>query len=190
MADPVPERAGRAHRRWWLIGTIAVVVIALDQLSKWWALDTLTTRTIDVVWTLRFALARNPGAAFSLGSGSGITRFLPLLVLGVVAVVIWQGRAALTRSGAVALGMIVGGALGNIVDRALRTDGGAFFSGKVVDFIDLQWWPVFNIADAAVVCGGILLVLSSIWAERGAARADAASGAADPSDAPAAGSGS
>jgi signal peptidase II len=161
---------GARGRRWWLIAAVAGAVIVLDQLTKWWAVTTLTTRVIDVVWTLRLQLARNQGAAFSLGSGSGFTRFLPLLVVGVVAVVIWQGRAALSAPGAVSLGLIVGGALGNLIDRALRTNGGAFFSGGVVDFIDLQWWPVFNVADAAVVCGGILLVVSSLWTERRVAR--------------------
>ena len=174
-----------AGRRWWLIATIAVAVIIVDQLTKWWAVSTLTTRTIDVVWTLRLQLAHNQGAAFSLGAGSGFTRFLPVLVLGVVGIVIWQGRAALSTAGAVSLGLIVGGALGNLIDRALRTNGGAFFSGGVVDFIDLQWWPVFNVADAAVVCGGILLVASSIWTERREARADGAT-----ADAPATGTGS
>lgn len=189
MTDPdVTAPAGRAApRRWWLIGAIALGVLVVDQLTKWWALEELATRTIDVVWTLRFHLARNPGAAFSLGAGSGITRFLPLAVLVVVGVVIWRGRAALTRSGAVALGMIVGGAVGNIVDRALRADGGDLFSGAVVDFIDLQWWPVFNVADAAVVCGGILLVVSSFWHDRAAAGDGSVT---DGAEAPASGSGS
>jgi signal peptidase II len=178
--------AGAGGRRWWLIASIGAAVIVVDQLTKWWAVNTLTTRTIDVVWTLRLHLARNQGAAFSLGSGSGFTRFLPLIVLVVVGVVIWKGRAALSASGAVALGLIVGGALGNLIDRALRTDGGAFFSGGVIDFIDLQWWPVFNVADSAVVCGGILLVVSSVWTERRESRAPAASADAD---APAPGAG-
>jgi signal peptidase II len=187
-SDDVTSTSGGAHRRWWLIAAVAVVVIAIDQLSKWWALNTLATRTIDVVWTLRFNLARNQGTAFSFGSGSGITRYLPLIVLVVVGVVIWQGRAALTKTGAVALGLVVGGALGNIVDRALRTNGGAFFSGGVVDFIDPQWWPIFNVADSAVVCGGILLVLSTIWAERRHGDDEGPNPAA--TDAPATGAGS
>jgi signal peptidase II len=57
--------------------------------------------------------------------------------------------------------MIVGGALGNVLDRAFRSDSG-FFQGGVIDFIDLQWWPVFNIADIGVVCGAILLVISTL----------------------------
>ena len=66
-----------------------------------------------------------------------------------------------TRLAAVALAMIVGGALGNVVDRALRAGNGGFLGGSVVDFIDLQWWPVFNVADMGVVVGAILLVVSS-----------------------------
>jgi signal peptidase II len=56
--------------------------------------------------------------------------------------------------------MIVGGALGNVIDRAVRSDAG-FLRGSVIDFIDLQWWPVFNIADVGVVCGAILLVIAT-----------------------------
>ncbi len=63
-----------------------------------------------------------------------------------------------------ALGLILGGALGNLADRAFR--GSGFFGGGVVDFIDLQWWPVFNVADSCVVIGGILLVIVTLFARR------------------------
>jgi signal peptidase II len=65
-----------------------------------------------------------------------------------------------SRWGAVAVGLVLGGALGNLVDRVLR-DGSGFLGGAVVDFIDAQWWPVFNVADIAVSVGGVLLVLVS-----------------------------
>src|SRR5207245_1794837 len=123
------------------IAVVAAVIIILDQLSKWWAVNALTDRAIPVVWTLQFNLAHNTGAAFSLGRGNDVTRLLPLLVLGVVVFFIWQSRGAITTTGAIAMGMVVGGALGNLIDRALRTNGGGFFSGGVVDFIDFQWWP-------------------------------------------------
>ncbi len=160
--------AAPLRRRYGLIAATAAIVIALDQLTKWWAVNALTERTIDVVWTLRLYLTRNQGAAFSVGRGSELTRFLPLLVLVVVVFFIFQGRTADRVPGAVALGMIVGGALGNLIDRALRTNGGAFFSGGVIDFIDFQWWPVFNVADMAVVCGGILLVVVNLRSDRSA----------------------
>ncbi len=61
-----------------------------------------------------------------------------------------------SKSVVVAVGLVVGGAIGNLIDRAFRTDTG-FLKGGVVDFIDLQWWPVFNIADAAIVVGGVMM---------------------------------
>ena len=74
----------------------------------------------------------------------------------------WRGGAALNRAGAVAVGLVIGGALGNLADRALRTDGGGLLSGGVVDFIDFQWWPVFNVADSAVVIGALLFAALSV----------------------------
>lgn len=156
-------------RQYAVIAVLAVVVLALDQLSKAWAVDALSDRTIPVVWTLQLNLAHNTGAAFSVGRGNELMRFVPLAVLLVVFYLVWHSRQAMTRAGGVAIGMILGGAVGNLADRALRTDGGAFFSGAVVDFIDFQWWPVFNVADMGVVCGGILLVVVSLWSERRAA---------------------
>ena len=144
-----------------LFGAVAIGWVLADQLSKAWAVSSLDDRTIDVVWTLRFHLTMNYGASFSLGSGFGA--WIGLLALVVVGVLVWKGGSVRSRLGAVALGMIVGGALGNVLDRAFRSDSG-FFQGGVVDFIDFQWWPVFNIADIGVVCGAILLVISTLLA--------------------------
>lgn len=156
-ATDAPAAAPGTHRV--LFGVVAVVWLALDQLTKWWAVSSLDDRTVDVVWTLRFQLAVNHGASFSLGTGFGA--WIGLLALVVVGVLVWQGRSVRSRLGAIALGMIVGGALGNVVDRATRS-GDGFLGGGVVDFIDLQWWPVFNVADIGVVCGAILLVVSML----------------------------
>lgn len=152
--------------RWGLVGAVAVATLLVDQLTKWWAMNALADgHTIPVVWTLRLALYQNTGAAFSMGRDSDWVRFLPLIVLIAVAVIGWRSRSALTRTGAVAVGLIIGGAVGNIIDRATRVEpGGGFFSGGVVDFIDLQWWPVFNAADAAIVVGAALLFLVQ-WRE-------------------------
>ena len=81
-------------------------------------------------------------------------------MLAGVVYFIWSNGRSLRPAAAIAVGMIVGGALGDLVDRALRTNGGSFFSGSVVDFIDFQWWPVFNLADMGVVVGGFLLVFA------------------------------
>jgi signal peptidase II len=112
-------------------------------------------------------LARNTGAAFSRFGGQG--PLIGVLAIGIVAVLLWQGRTVSSRVGAVALGMILGGAVGNLIDRAVR--GGGFMHGAVVDFINPQWWPVFNVADSCVVVGAILLVIVSVVAP---GRADAA----------------
>lgn len=156
-----------------MFALVAVGWFAFDQLSKWWAVSGLGDGTVDVVGSLRFQVAVNHGASFSLGTGLGA--WIGVFALVVVGVLVWQGRSVRSRLGAVAMGLIVGGALGNVADRAFRGDG--FFDGGVIDFIDLQWWPVFNVADIGVVCGAILLVLSMLRAPTDGG-ADAAPGIA------------
>jgi signal peptidase II len=141
-----------------LVAAVAAVVIAIDQLTKTWAVNTLVTRDIDLVGSLRLHLARNRGAAFSVGFGGG--GVVAILAIAVVVVLIAVGRSLDTRVGVLSLGLVLGGALGNIADRVFR-DGSGFLGGAVVDFIDLQWWPVFNVADMAVSVGGVLLVLTA-----------------------------
>jgi len=109
---------------------------------------------------LRLQVTTNTGAAFSLAGGAG--PIIAVLALGVVGFLLWQGRTIASRAGSVALGLILGGALGNLADRAFRGNG--FFGGGVIDFIDVQWWPVFNVADSCVVIGGIMLVIVTLLA--------------------------
>jgi signal peptidase II len=143
-----------------LFAGVAVGLLLLDQLSKSWAVRQLGDgEVIDVVWTLRFNLAFNSGASFSMGEGWG--RWIALVAVLIVGLLVWQGLQVRSRLASVALGMIVGGALGNVIDRAFRAGGDGFLGGSVVDFIDFQWWPVFNIADMGVVIGAILLVVAS-----------------------------
>jgi signal peptidase II len=158
-ANPSAERVGPVapptpRARWPLLLGAAAAVLAADQLTKWWALETLDTRTIDVVWTLRFNLTINYGSAFSVAEGRGAV--ISLLALVIVAVLLRSGRYATRPGMAVAIGLVFGGAVGNLIDRAFR-EGDGFLGGGVVDFIDLQWWPVFNVADAAIVVGALLL---------------------------------
>ncbi|WP_195210246.1 signal peptidase II [Actinomarinicola tropica] len=154
------NRAAAGSARWIRALGIAAVVVALDQATKHWALGALSDdRTIDLVGSLRFNLAFNTGASFSMGSGMG-----PVFAVIVVVVVIALLRFIRTVPGRLnlfAAGIIVGGALGNLVDRIFR-DGSGFLGGAVVDFIDLQWWPIFNVADIGVV-GGALLLLVGTW---------------------------
>jgi len=147
-----PATAQRA--RWSLLLGTAAAVLAIDQLTKWWAVETLDTRTIDIVWTLRLHLTINYGSAFSVAPGRGAV--ISVLALVVVAILLRSGRYATKPAMAVAIGLVSGGALGNLIDRAFRA-GDGLLGGGVVDFIDLQWWPVFNVADCAIVVGALTL---------------------------------
>ena len=142
----------------WVVAVIGLAVIVLDQVTKIWAASELVDRNIDLVWTARFNLHRNYGSAFGLGSSFG--RWLGLIIFAVVIGVILYARRITDRRMLVLFGAIIGGAIGNLIDRLLRAEDG-FMSGGVIDFIDFQWWPIFNVADMAVVCGAIgLMVLS------------------------------
>jgi signal peptidase II len=132
----------------------AVPVVALDQLTKWWALEALADGAVHVAWTLDLRLTFNSGASFSLGPG--LTPFLTVIGVVLVGLLVVMARGMTTTASALALGLMLGGALGNLGDRLFRDHGGA-----VVDFVDFGWWPVFNVADAGLVCGAILLVLVS-----------------------------
>ena len=141
---------------------IASVVIA-DQASKSWALNSLSDgRTIDLVWTLRFNLVFNSGMAFSKGQGLG--RLIGLLAIGVAVWLWFSLRKATSRLSVIGTSMLIGGALGNVVDRMFR--GEKWLAGAVVDFIDLQWFPVFNIADSAVTVGAAMLIFASVATSR------------------------
>jgi signal peptidase II len=143
------------------VAVVALVVIAIDQLTKWWAVERLSDGNIDVIWTLRLSLVRNEASAFSIGGGSWWGPLVSLLALVVIVVLVWQARSATSRWTAVAAGLVAGGAIGNVIDRAARSDRG-FLRGGVVDFVDFQWWPVFNVADVAVVVGVLLLFATSL----------------------------
>lgn len=157
MSTPEP-----AISRWGPVLSIAIVVLVADQLTKSWAVNALADgHIIDLVSTLRFRLAFNTGMSFSLGSGSGA--LIAPLALVVVGAMLWMARRMTSRLGLAAVGLIAGGAIGNVVDRVFRS-GDGFLGGGVVDFIDLQWWPVFNVADMGVVVGAVLLLIST-WME-------------------------
>jgi signal peptidase II len=161
-----------AGARWALMLVVAAAVLALDQGTKAWAVAALDDgHVIELVGSLQLQLTRNAGAAFSLGNGRG--PLISLLALVVVALLLRTGRHAASRPMAVALGLVLGGAFGNLIDRAFRTDDG-FLGGAVIDFIDLQWWPVFNLADSAIVVGAILLFLVQ-WRDTGPERESPAS---------------
>jgi signal peptidase II len=155
-ASPAGASRSRPGARWPLLLGTAAVVLVLDQLSKWWAVEVLDTRTIDLVGSLRLRLTINYGSAFSLANGRG--PLISLLAIVIVVILLRSGRHATRPAMAIAIGMVLGGAFGNLLDRAFRA-GDGFLGGGVVDFVDLQWWPVFNVADSAIVVGAIGLFL-------------------------------
>jgi len=142
---------------------IAFAVVLLDQLTKHWAINALSDgRTIDVVWTLRFNLAFNSGMAFSRGTGLG-----PVIAVVATVVIVWlliSLRTAGSRLSVFGMGMVIGGAAGNLIDRIFRGD--AWLRGAVVDFIDFQWFPIFNIADTAINVGAAALILNAFLQAR------------------------
>ena len=154
MTDTVATGPANRHSAAALVSAAAVV--AVDQLAKWWALEALDGgRIIDLVWTLRLRLVFNTGAAFS--SFQGLGPLLGVAAVAVAAALLLNRRLVSGRWSGIAAGCIAGGALGNLADRLFRSDDG-FLNGAVVDFIDVQWWPVWNVADMGVVLGGAALV--------------------------------
>ena len=143
----------------WALPVVALLVYGLDQATKHWALEDLADGPVDIVGSLRLNLAFNTGAAFSGGRGFG-PLIAVLVVIVVIVLILGRRRVIHSALGTVAVGLIAGGAVGNLSDRLLRAGDGVL-GGAVVDFVDLQWWPVFNVADAAVVVGGFLLVVDS-----------------------------
>ena len=142
---------------------VALVVVILDQLTKYIAVDRLSDgREVHVFWTLQWNLAFNSGMAFSRGRGLGPV--IGLLALLVVIVLVVSSANTDSRLSRIAAGMLIGGALGNLLDRVFRGDG--LLDGAVVDFIDFQWWPIFNIADIGVTVGAVLFAFASLRAPK------------------------
>ena len=138
---------------------ISAVIVLLDQVSKAWALiDLADGRIIHVIWTMQFNLTYNRGMAFSRGTGIGpIIGVIGLVVVLLLLLSLRRADNALTR---VATGLIIGGAVGNILDRLFR--GSGWMRGAVIDFIDFQWWPVFNIADMAIMIGAATMMVAML----------------------------
>jgi len=147
---------------------VAVAIAVVDQLTKRWAVGRLTPggcelpdSCIDLILGLRLHLVFNTGAAFARGQGFG--QMLGVVVSIVTLVLLFVAWRRHDVIGSLLLGAIAGGAIGNLIDRVTRAEDG-LLSGAVVDFIDPGWWPVFNVADAAVVCG-VLGFIALSWLE-------------------------
>ena len=149
--EPGPPRRVR------VLLAVAATVLAADILSKVIVVATLSSRPpvrlLGGLLTLR--VDRNPGAAFSIGTS--MTLVFSAIALSVIVFILRTSRRIRSVPWAVTLGLLLGGATGNLLDRLLRSPGP--LRGYVVDWIQLPHWPVFNVADSAIVCGGILAVL-------------------------------
>ncbi|MCA1692611.1 MAG: signal peptidase II [Acidimicrobiales bacterium] len=158
----VAERDGEAEalttvrRGTGLLLAVAAGVLILDQLTKAWALAALEDGPIDLIGSVQLNLIRNTAGAFGLGGA--FIPFLALAALGLVIYLAASGATARRPVLSVAVGLVLGGALGNLADRVFRDPG--LLRGAVVDFVDLKVWPVFNVADAAITCGCAVLLVA------------------------------
>ncbi|WP_415950868.1 signal peptidase II [Streptomyces sp. KLOTTS4A1] len=153
-----PE-APKGRRRILALFAVAAVAYALDLISKMIVVAKLEHHEpIEIIgdW-LRFEAIRNAGAAF--GMGQAFTIVFTFIAATVIVVIVRLARKLYSLPWAIALGLLLGGALGNLTDRLLRAPG--VFEGHVVDFIAPKNFAVFNLADSAIVCGGILIVILS-----------------------------
>jgi signal peptidase II len=138
-------------RRGLLIAGVAGAVAALDQATQTLALQHLKLGAPrHLIWTLQFNLTFNTGIAFSQATGA--TVLVTVVALVVLAALVVIARRSSGTGMAVAFGLIIGGAVGNLIDRIVRHHSG----GGVIDFIDFQWFPIFNLADASITVGVLL----------------------------------
>ena len=162
---PAINSVGKSHTWWWLL--LSLVMIALDQLTKWWASSDLQLyQSVQVFPFLNWTLMHNTGAAFSfLADAGGWQRwfFISLTFAVTLVLLVWLSRTPKKQwLLCFGLSLVIGGAIGNVIDR--------IFFGYVIDFIDVfyqQWhWPAFNIADSAIMLGVGFLLIDSFTAEK------------------------
>ncbi len=163
--EPEEPQTPEQPRRVGLLAAVALSVVALDLLTKIIAVALLTPGESPRILggLVYFSLLRNPGAAFSMATG--MTWLLALVAIGVVVVIIRMAPRLRSTAWAVSLGLVLGGACGNLIDRIFRSPG--FLQGHVVDFVSVfapnaQYFPVFNVADSAITVGGISLVITAM----------------------------
>lgn len=139
---------------------IGAGVVLVDQTTKWWAEQTLAGKPpVQVVGELlQFTFVRNPGGAFSIGTDR--TWLFSIIATVVSVAIVWYSRRVTSRWWLAALGVLLGGAVGNLIDRVIQPPGPGV--GHVVDFLQLPNWPVFNVADMAVVGGAITIIVLSV----------------------------
>lgn len=160
-----PPAAPVRPRKVGLLAAIAATVVILDLISKIIVVATIQPgEPVRVLGGLVYlSLIRNPGAAFSMATG--MTWVLALIAIGVVVFIIRMAPRLRSTPWAVSLGLVLGGAIGNLIDRIFRAPG--FLQGHVVDFVSVfgpnaEYFPVFNVADSAITIGGISLVITAL----------------------------
>jgi signal peptidase II len=164
----------------WVAGVVAFIV-AVDQVTKSIAVAHWSERPRPILGThVQLFVTRNSGSAFSR-----FQNLTPLLALGAIVIAIVLARAARHATDSVtlfALVLLLGGALGNLSDRFFRSPG--FLRGHVVDFVQVGWWPVFNVADSCVSIGAVLLIARALIPPRAEpdASSTSGSGSAEPVD--------
>jgi signal peptidase II len=163
VGDEQPVRRGKSQIV--LLAVVAAAVLLVDIVSKALVVAKMAEgQSIRLLGgVVYFSLIRNPGAAFSMATG--MTWVLAIIAIGVVVVIIRMAPRLRSPIWAVCLGLILGGALGNLMDRIFRAPG--VLRGHVVDFIsvfgpDARYFPVFNLADSAITIGGVLLVITTL----------------------------
>ena len=147
-------------QHWRTLYGVAWFVWVLDLATKLWAVSTLSDRSsIKVIGDfLQLTFVRNPGAAFSVAEGA--TVFLTLFGFLVMAVIFYYSTRITSKGWSVVLGLAMGGILGNLVDRIFREPG--VFRGHVIDWLQIPNWPVFNIADTAIVAAAAISMILSL----------------------------
>ncbi|MBL0886766.1 signal peptidase II [Myceligenerans indicum] len=183
MSSPAtpPPSGSRVLIAW--TGVLAAGVLVADQLTKWWAESALSTggEPVELIGDLlQLRLVYNSGAALSIATG--MTWVLTIIVVAVVIAILRLMRRIGSRGWAVSLGLLLGGAVGNLVDRLLRDPG--FARGHVVDFIDYAGFFVGNVADIAIVVAAVWIAVLSLLGigvdgRRDGAERDPASGGND-----------
>ena len=145
---------------WKRLYTIAWAIWLLDFATKSWALNTLDSRNpVKLIGNfLQLTLLKNSGAAFSLAQGA--TMIFTFFAISVVAAIAYYSIKITSFGWSIVLGLALGGILGNLTDRIFRAPG--FFTGHVIDWIQLPNWPVFNLADSAIVVAASIAVILSI----------------------------
>src|SRR5579862_8352290 len=158
---PLTAQTPGPPRRVRLLLAVAAFVIVADVISKAIAVSHIREYTyIHLIGNLlMLTLTRNGGAAFNLG-GTGMTIVFTAIAASVVAYILRAARNLGSAGWAITLGLLLGGATGNLIDRIFRAPG--FLRGDVIDWIQLPHWPVFNVADSSIVCAGVLVVLLSM----------------------------